>query len=183
MQIIMADHLDSILVTDRLFIRRFALSDAPFILNLLNQKSFIENIRDVGARSIFDAENYLKTGPLKSYEKFGFGLSMVVLKSGESIGMCGLIKRDTLPDVDIGFAFLPEFTNKGYAYEASKAVLNEGFEHYKLDKIIAIADQNNRRSIQLLLKLGMNDDGLIRLSPDDIELKLFSKSTDTLGHT
>lgn len=165
------------LETERLFIRRFALSDSPFILKLLNQKSFIENIRDAGVRDLEGAENYLRNGPLKSYDTFGFGLSLVTLKDGTPIGMCGLIKRDTLPDVDIGFAYLSEYEGNGYATEAAKVVLEDGRTTYKLERIVAITTLTNNPSMNVLTKIGFRFEKNIRPSPTEPELKLFSYSS------
>jgi RimJ/RimL family protein N-acetyltransferase len=162
------------LETERLFIRRFALSDAPFIIELLNQKSFIQNIRDIGVRTITDAENYLKNGSFKSYEQFGFGLSLVTLKDGTPVGMCGLIKRDTLTDVDIGFAFLSDHEGKGYASESARSVLEEGRLIHKLKRVVAITNPENTGSINVLMKAGFQFEKMIRLSPEAMELKLFS---------
>ena len=112
-----------ILETERLLLRQFSLADAELILELLNEPSFIRNIGNRGVRTLADARSYILNGPVASYAKNGFGLYLVVLKqTNESIGMCGLIKRDTLEDVDIGYAFLPRFWARGYAVESARAV-------------------------------------------------------------
>ena len=161
------------LETERLLLRQFALDDAEYIIRQLNEPSFIQNIGDRGVRSLADAENYLKNGPLTSYSKNGFGLMAVTLKeTGEIIGMCGLIKRDGLDDVDIGFAFLPEFWLKGYAIESAGAVMENGKE-IGLGRVVAIVDPRNEPSIRVLEKLGMKFEKMVRLSQDDIDLKLY----------
>jgi RimJ/RimL family protein N-acetyltransferase len=169
------------LETERLFVRRFALSDSPFILKLLNQKSFIDNIRDSNVRSITDAENYLQKSCLTSYEKNGFGLSCVTLKDGTPIGMNGLIRRDTLPDVDIGFAFLDQFMGKGYAIESSEAVLAEGFGKLNLKRIVAITSPKNQASINVLERLEFTFDKIIEITEGD-PLRLFLKTAETFRH-
>jgi len=161
--------------TERLTLRPFNLRDAEFIIELVNQPSFIQNIRDVGVRTVADAEKYLENGPISSYERNGFGLLAVTLNdTGQLIGMCGLIKRDTLEDVDIGYAFLPEFWSKGYAVEAAQAVMNHAKEVLGLKRVVAIVDPNNAGSIRVLEKTGMTFEKMVKLSEDDIELKLFS---------
>lgn len=160
--------------TERLLIRRLALSDSSFIITLLNQRSFIDNIRDTGVRTVSDAEIYLQNGPLKSYATHNFGLSLVSLKDGTPIGMCGLIKRDTLPDVDIGFAFLPEHTGRGYATESAKALMAHAENDLKLKRLVAITSLTNKDSMNVLLKLGFSLEKKIRLTPEDSELNLFS---------
>ena len=163
-----------ILQTERLSIRRLTLDDAPFIVNLLNQPSFLRYIGDKGVRNIEDAIRYLETGPLASYERFGFGQFLVELKhSGVPIGMCGLLKRDTLPDVDIGFAFLPEYWSRGYALEAANAVLNYGRENLRLRRIVAITSPDNDASMKLLEKLGLRFEQMIKLSEDQEQVRLF----------
>src|ERR1700704_4791358 len=110
----------TILETDRLLLRKLTADDAEFILDLLNQPSFLQFIGDKGVRTLDDARQYILAGPVASYERFGFGLYLTALKESQvSIGICGLIKRETLEDVDVGFAFLPQFWSKGYAFEAA----------------------------------------------------------------
>lgn len=167
--------------TERLLIRRFALSDASFILKLLNQKSFIDNIRDSKVRSLSDAEMYLEKSCFASYEKNGFGLSCVCLQDGTPIGMNGLIKRDTIPDIDIGFAFLDQFMGRGYAFESSEAVLREGFEKLNLKRIAAITSPKNQSSINLLEKLGFTFEKTIEITEGD-PVKYFLKTAETFGH-
>ena len=161
--------------TDRLTLRQFNFSDTEFIVQLLNNPSFIQNIGDRGVRTIADAEKYLENGPISSYERNGFGLLAVTLTdTGQIIGMCGLIKRPTLEDVDIGYAFLPEFWSKGYAFESVQTVMSHAKEVIGLKRVVAIVDPANARSIRLLEKIGMTFEKMVKLSEDDIDLKLFS---------
>ncbi|HNO94125.1 MAG TPA: GNAT family N-acetyltransferase [Anaerolineales bacterium] len=160
--------------SERLTLRPLGLDDAGFIFELVNEPSFIQNIGDRGVRTLADAEKYIENGPLASYAKNGFGLLAVTLKeTGEPIGMCGLIKRDTLEDVDIGYAFLPKFWLKGYAVEAARTVMGTA-KALGLKRVVAIVDPANTGSIRVLERLGMSFEKMIRLSADDIELKLFS---------
>ena len=160
--------------SERLTLRPLDLNDAGFIFELVNEPSFLQNIGDRGVRTLSDAEKYIENGPLASYAKNGFGLLAVTLKeTGEPIGMCGLIKRDALEDVDIGYAFLPRFWLKGYAVEAARAVMGTA-KALGLKRVVAIVDPANSGSIRVLERLGMSFEKMIRLSADDIELKLFS---------
>jgi RimJ/RimL family protein N-acetyltransferase len=164
----------TILETERLVLRRLSADDAEFILKLLNEPSFLRYIGDKGVRDIGDAVHYLQTGPLASYERFGFGLFLVELKdSGTPIGMCGLIKRDSLPDVDIGFAFLPSFWSRGYAFESAAAVMTYGRDVLGLRRIVAITSQDNEASARLLEKVGLRFERLIKLAEDQSEVRLF----------
>jgi RimJ/RimL family protein N-acetyltransferase len=163
-----------ILETERLFLRAFSADDSEFILELVNEPSFIQNIGDRGVRTLDDARAYILNGPVASYAKNGFGLFLVALKKTyESIGMCGLIKRDTLYDVDIGYAFLPKFWGKGYAVEAALCVKAYAKDVIGLKRIVAITDPFNEGSIRVLDKIGLRFERMVRLSADDIELKLF----------
>jgi len=165
----------NILETERLILRQFSLEDAPFILELVNDPSFIQNIGDRGVRTLDDARSYIQKGPVASYARNGFGLYLVALKdTGESLGMCGLIRRDGLDDVDIGYAFLPRFWSKGYAVEAARAVKIYAKDQVGLKRIVAITDPANEGSIRVLEKLGLHFEKMVRLSADDIELKLFA---------
>jgi RimJ/RimL family protein N-acetyltransferase len=165
------------LQTERLLIRPLASEDADFILELLNEPSFIQYIGDRHVRNVDDARAYILNGPVTSYAKNGFGLSLVTLKeTGESMGMCGLIKRDALEDVDIGYAFLPRFWSKGYAVEAAQVTLDFGWNTVKLNRVVAITDPTNQSSIRVLGKLGFTFEKMVRLSADDIELNLYAIS-------
>jgi RimJ/RimL family protein N-acetyltransferase len=163
-----------VLHTERLVLRRLSAEDAQFILELLNQPSFLRYIGDKGVRNTADAINYIQTGPIASYERFGFGLFLVELKdTAVPTGICGLLKRDSLPDVDVGFAFLPDYCSRGYAFEAAAAVMNYGKEVLGLQRIVAITSLENEASIKLLEKLGMRFEGLIKLGEDQREVRLF----------
>jgi RimJ/RimL family protein N-acetyltransferase len=163
-----------VIETERLRLRQLAPGDAAFILRLLNEPSFIENIGDKAVRTIEDATSYILTGPVASYERFGFGLYVVEAKeTGVAVGMCGLSKRDALEEVDIGYAFLPEFWSKGYGLESASAVMAYAREGLGLKRIVAITSLDNQSSIRLLEKIGFRFERLIRLSDDDEEIKLF----------
>lgn len=165
----------NVIETERLALRQFASADAAFILELVNEPSFIQNIGDRGVRTLSDAERYIENGPVASYAKNGFGLWLVMLKeAGESIGMCGLIKRDQLEDVDLGYAFLPRYWSKGYALEAARAAMDFAKNTAKLQRVVAIVDPDNEASIRLLEKLDFKFEKMVRLSADDIDLKLFA---------
>src|SRR6266404_4910662 len=167
------DNLLNVLETDRLVLRKLSVDDAPFILQLLNEPSFLRFIGDKGVRSLDDARNYILTGPMASYERFGFGLWLTLLKeSGVPIGICGLLKRDTLKDVDLGFAFLPQFWRKGYAFECATAVMAYGRSTFRLTRIVAITSPDNDASIKVLEKVGFGFEEMVKLSKDD-EVKLF----------
>lgn len=164
-----------ILETERLILRQLRLDDAEFIFELLNDPSFIQNIGDRNIRTVDNARSYIVNGPVASYAKHGFGLYLVVLKeTAESIGMCGLIKRDGLEDVDIGYALLPSYWSKGYAVEAAQATKAYAKDVIGLKRIVAIVDPANAGSIRVLEKIGLRFEKWVRLSEDDIELKLFA---------
>jgi len=164
-----------ILETDRLQLRRLSLEDAAFILRLLNEPSFIQHIGDRGVRTIDDARGYILKGPIASYEKFGFGLWIVEAKSsGLPIGMCGLLKRDILDDVDIGYALLPEFWSQGYALESASAVVAYAQEKLGSKRVLAVVNPDNQRSIRLLEKVGFQYERMVRLADDAKEIKLFA---------
>lgn len=171
----MEKHVVKVLETDRLVLRLISTDDAEFFLRLLNEPSFLRFIGDKKVRSLDDARNYILNGPIQSYQNFGFGLYLVELKgSTVPIGICGLLKRDTLDDVDIGFAFLPEFWAQGYGFESAAAIMNHGRDTMGLQRILAITSPDNVGSIALLEKLGMKYERLMKLSEDAPEVKLFA---------
>jgi RimJ/RimL family protein N-acetyltransferase len=163
-----------ILETDRLILRWLSTDDAEFILGLLNEPSFLRFIGDKGVRTLDDARNYILNGPVEMYNRLGFGLYLTGLKDGGlPIGICGLIKRDGLEDADIGFAFLPKFWARGYAYESAAAVMAYGKTVLGLKRIVAITSLDNHASAKLLEKLGLQFERMIRLSKDAEEVRLF----------
>ena len=164
-----------ILETDRLRLRLLSLDDAEFILRLLNEPSFIQHIGDRGVRTVDDARGYILKGPVTSYEKFGFGLWMVETRSTATpIGICGLLKRDVLEDVDIGYALLPEFWSQGYALEAAAGVMSYASEKLGLKRVVAVTNSDNQSSIRLLEKMGFKYERMVQLSEDAPEIKLFA---------
>lgn len=164
-----------VLETSRLVLRRFTCDDAEFIFRLVNDRSWLRFIGDKNVRNLDDARRYLREGPLEMYQRHGFGMYRVEEReSGTPAGMCGLIKRDTLPDVDVGYAFLPEFRGKGYAYEAAAAVLAHGNRAFGLRRIVAITTPSNDASIRVLEKAGMKFERLLELTPGD-PVNLFAR--------
>jgi RimJ/RimL family protein N-acetyltransferase len=156
-----------ILETERLVLRTVEVEDAPFYLNLLNTPLFIAHIGDRGIRSLAAARDAISAGPVAMQAARGHSIYLVELKaSGESIGMSGLIKRDTLSEVDIGYAFLPEHFGKGYAIEAALAVRDHA-RALGLTTLVAITSPGNEASNALLRKIGMRFDKMVHLTPED----------------
>ncbi|WP_276481691.1 GNAT family N-acetyltransferase [Paraflavitalea pollutisoli] len=166
----------TIATTSRLLIQPFDTSDAPFILELLNEPAWLRFIGDKQVRSIDDAINYIHNVPLKSYRDNGFGLWKVTLKETlEPIGMCGLIRREALQHEDIGFAFLAAHNGKGYAQEAATAVIDYAREQLQFKQLLAIANEDNGRSIRLLEKLGFAYQRHITMPGDQTPLVLMGR--------
>lgn len=164
----------SVIETPRLLLGRLSADDAPFILQLVNEPSWLQFIGDKGIRTLDAARDYIVQGPMEMYARLGFGLWLVQLKSNTvPIGLCGLVKRDSLNDVDIGFAFLPQYWHQGYALESAAATLSFGQSAYGLSRILAIVSPGNVRSDRLLGKLGFHFERMVRLAPDDPEIKLY----------
>jgi [ribosomal protein S5]-alanine N-acetyltransferase len=148
--------MNFVLKTERLTARPFTKNDTPFIIELLNTEGWIKYIGNRNIKTAEQARQYLIDGPIKSYADNGFGLYLIALKdSNTPVGMCGLIKRNYLPHPDIGYAFLPSFMGKGYAFEIAQAMLQFAFTQLKFGKVLAITLPENNTSVRLLLKLGM----------------------------
>ncbi len=162
-----------ILKTERLDLRHLGLGDGEFILELLNEPAFVQFIGDKGIRNLDDARAYILRGPIDSYGRHGFGLYASCLRDGTPIGICGLVKRDGLADVDIGFAFLSRYRGQGYAVESAAAVLAHARHVLRLQRIVAITSPDNVDSIAVLEKIGLKFDRTIRLDGLAPELKLF----------
>ena len=155
--------------TERLALHEFKEADADFVLRLVNEPSFLRYIGDRGVRTLADARKYIADGPVAGYARYGHGLLRVVRKSdGVALGMCGVLKRDTLPDPDIGFSFFPEHGSQGYAFESAQAVMKHARETLGLGRIVAITSKDNEPSIRLLGKLGFRFDGLIKFGEEEL---------------
>ena len=166
-----------VLETPRLRLELLTLDDAAFMLELLNEPSFIQNIGDRGVRTLDQARDYLLRGALASYEQHGYGLYRVDLKtSGEATGLCGLVRRDGLDHADVGFAFFPRFWGQGFAVESAMAVKTWAFDDLGLETLVAITNPENTGSIRVLERIGLAFDRRIRLVEDSEELLLYSSS-------
>ena len=168
--------------TPRLALRGFTEDDAPFVLRLLNEPSFHEFIGDRGVRSLADARRYLREGPMTSYRAHGHGLLRVALRAdGTVIGMCGLVRRETLPLPDLGFALVPEGWGSGYATEAGRAVLAHGRRELGFDDVLAITSPDNERSMRVLAKLGMTLEDRRSLAEGAAPVNVFRSRAAPMG--
>ena len=166
----------SVIETDRLLLCHLCADDTAFMLRLVNSHSWLRFIGDRNVKTLDDAHQYIINGPVSSYKRFGFGLYVVKLRnSHEPIGICGLVKRNTLNDPDIGFALLPEYAGFGYAYESASAVLNYARVCLGFSRVVAITTEENTQSISLLKKLGLQAENTVRF-PDDKEFILFANT-------
>ena len=167
----------ALISTPRLGLRTLTDADAPFILELLNEPSFIRNIGDRGVRTVEDARGYIAAGPMASYARFGFGLYLVELAASVTpIGICGILKRDELPEPDIGFAFLPAYWSQGYALEAATAVRDYARDALGLPRLLAIVNPSNASSIRLLERLGFSYQSMTRLGTEASDVKLYARA-------
>lgn len=157
--------------TARLLLRPLTLADASPTLALLNDPDYIRFIADRGARTLDDARRYLEQGPLAMYARHGFGLLAVERRGdGASLGVCGLLRRDHLADVDLGFALLPEHRSHGYAREAAEATLAWGRKRLGLSRVVAIVAAENEASLALLRRLGFRRERALELDGETVEL-------------
>ncbi|KUJ82457.1 N-acetyltransferase [Microbulbifer flavimaris] len=166
------------LKTTRLLLREMTEEDAPLMLAVLNDPDFLRNVGDRGVHNEEDARRYIVNGPIADYKRQNFGMYKVELRDGTPIGLCGLVKRDGLDDVDIGFALLPDYRGQGYALEAATAVMAFARDKVGLERVVAIAQPANLPSVQLLEKLGMQQERKIQLPNDDEELLLMAWSAN-----
>ena len=165
----------TVLETGRLRLRRLAAGDAPFYLGLVNEPSWLKYIGDKGVRNLDDARDAILKGPVDMHDRLGYSLLLVELKDGAApIGICGLIKRDALQDVDIGFAFLPAYWGRGYAFEAASAVIAFARDVVGLRRIVAITSPDNASSIRLLEKIGLAFQRMVKLTDGAPDVKLFA---------
>lgn len=166
---------DVVIETQRLQLRRFAFTDAAFFIRLLNDPDWIRFIGDRDVHTDAQACAYMQKAYMAQYERMGFGLYLVQLKADRTpIGMCGLIKREGLDDVDIGFAFLREFRGEGYAHEAAAASIDYARDTLNMKRVVAIATPDNVSSIALLQKIGLRFDSTTRLKDEQVDLVVYA---------
>lgn len=160
--------------TDRLSLRLTSLSDAEFILKLMNTEPWIKNIGDREVYTVERAKEYINEKMLVQSRKLGFG-NYTISKNdtNEKIGTCGLYDREGLDGVDIGFALLPEYVNQGYAYEASSKLLELAFLKFGLQKVNGITTKDNHSSRRLLQKLQLKEMGIVELKDTLDEFLLY----------
>lgn len=163
--------------TERLTLRRLVEDDAPFMLELLNDDAFVRYIGDRGVRTIDEARAYIRDRTIAPYEQLGYGMYLVERRSdGAALGICGLVKRETLDHADIGFAFLPTARGGGYALESAQAVLEHAHADFGIERLLAIVSPENAPSVRLLERLGFAFERTTRVTPDAPEVRLFSRS-------
>ncbi len=164
----------STLSTKRLALRWLTTEDADFMLQIWNDAEFLRFVGDRGLRSNTDARQAIEMGPLRLYAEFGYGPYLVILKPGrEPVGICGLFRREGLPDPDIGFAFLPAYRGRGYAREAADAVIREA-RALGLKRLTAIVAPENANSVRLIETLGLRFEQVLRLRGDDRDASLYA---------
>ena len=173
-----------VLETDRLQLVHAELSDASFLYRLMNEPEWIEHIGDRGIDTVEAAEEYIESRLRSPYQSLGFGLYLILLKSEQTpLGLCGLVKRPNLDDVDIGFALQSNQTGKGYAFESAFAILNYAQDVLQIPRLVAICTQSNSRSIRLLERLGLTFQNVVKLDDDEEELRLYSVTLLSLDGT
>ncbi len=149
-----------IAITERIRLREASLDDAEFILELLNEPGWLTYISSQhGVSSLDKARDYISERLLDAYETHGYGLWLIEQKSDNTmLGMCGLVRRDSLPGPDLGFALLERYSGQGYAYEASEAAIQYAKDNSLSHTLLAITLPENTSSIRLLERLGFSFD-------------------------
>ena len=166
----------------RLRLREVTGEDAPFVLALYTDPEFLANIGDRGVRTLESARRYIAEGPVRSYHEQGFGLYLMATKdSGNALGMCGLLRRDWHPYVEIGFALLPAARGHGYAYEAATAVVEFARASLRLERLTALTAPDNQRSIRILERLGMRFERMVRAPDAPGDSRLFGLQFQPAG--
>lgn len=158
--------------TDRLLLRPMAVEDAAFILELLNEPSFLANIGDKEVRTLQDALGYIQSAGWDNYDRFGFGMNTVeLIDTSTRIGICGLLQRDWLSSPDLGFAYLESFHGQGFGSEAAGGMLDIAFGALGLTSVCAITSMTNEASVGVLRKNGFREGAPVRKTPDGPDIR------------
>lgn len=159
----------------RLSLREIREEDAAFILEVLTDPDFIANVGDRGVHDLAAAHRYITDNLLASYRSHGFGLYLVNLRTNaQPLGICGLLRRDTHPDVEIGFAFVPRARGSGYALEAARATMGFAEQSLGVTRVVALTAPHNRRAIQLLERLGFRHERKLRFAAEGPDWQLLA---------
>jgi len=168
-----------IVETPRLRLRELSTEDAAFVLELVNEPAWLKFIGDRNVHSLDEARDYIARGPSASYAKHGYGLWAVeLLANGELVGMCGLVRRESLPHADLGFAFLARHWGRGYAREAAAAVVELARERYHLPRLLAVTDPQNTASQTVLERVGFHFEKSFRFIESGEELTMYARELD-----
>ena len=160
--------------TERLTLRPTLVEDAEFIFELLNTPKWLKYIGDRNVKSVENAREYITSKMFPQLERLGYGNYTVIRQSDHlKIGVCGLFDREGLEGIDIGFAFLPEYENNGYAFESVNKLKQMAFDEFGLKEINAITTKDNISSQRLLEKLGLKLNGTTFIPNDEKELLLY----------
>lgn len=161
--------------TPRLALRLARPGDAAFLLQLVNQRSWIDHIGDRHVHTLEEAAHYIDQRLLAPFRALGYGMYILQRKSdGTPVGLCGLVKRDTLPDPDLGFALLDAYAGQGYAVEAATAVVRHARETLGIQRLLAITTPGNQPSGRLLVKLGFQLQDAPHVTPEGERLLLYA---------
>ena len=163
--------------TKRLILSKITTNDAAFILELMNSPGWLKYIGDRNIKTVEAATVHIENNQLKCYKTYGFGYYKIQIKAEnlKTIGTCGLLKRDELEHVDVGFSLLPNYHGKGYGFEAVTEIMNLAKSEFNMKRICAITLPINKPSIHLLEKLGLSYQKTVKPFDNDEELLLFAK--------
>lgn len=160
--------------TERLLLREVSNSDAGLIHSVLNDPDFVRYVGDRGVRTAAGAQSYIAERIVPGYREYGYGMYRVDRKpDGTAVGICGLVRRAGLDAPDLGFAVLPAFRRQGFAAEAAALVLEQARHRADIGQVLAIASPDNVSSNALLLRLGLQFEGLVTLADDRVPLNLY----------
>jgi len=164
-----------ILETERLLLRTLDQNDAPFYLRLVNEPTWLQYIGNRGVTTLEQARMAIENGPMQMFRQYGHCLYLVQLKQGgDPIGLCGLLKRDSLDDIDLGYALLPEYVGCGYTVEAASAVLQYAFSALDKRRVVAIVASENVKSMRVLERLGMQFERLVSVDTQTAQVRLYA---------
>ncbi len=152
-----ADPLPTGLETDRLLLRRWTPVDAEVFATMNADPEVMRHIGEPLTREQSDA--FL--GRIqRQFDEAGFGLWAVeVRETGALAGFTGLAilghSAPTTDAVEVGWRLGREAWGHGYATEAATAALEVAFGALDLDEVVSITTRDNRRSMAVMQRLGM----------------------------
>lgn len=143
--------------TSRLVLRMPTRSDVDHIFQLGNNPEVMRYITYGRTQTFSEARADLRRRIRQSKNGFGYWVTEEQ-GTGHFVGWMALKPLDDTRDIEIGYRFLEEHWNKGYATEAGRRMLRYAFAEKELNRVVSVALADNLASTRVMEKIGLQYD-------------------------